>query len=239
MNTFVLKIIAIITMLVDHIGYVFFPNELFFRLIGRIAFPIYAFLLAQGFLYTHNKNKYLKKIGIVALISEIPFNLAFFNKIFYIEYQNVLVLFFIALSSLMLYEKQKSKNKDGYYVLMISSLLTIILKPDYNLKGLLLIYMYYFLSKNKENYKMNKFTTIIITTLFATIEFIEQFIFYNGNINTFFVNTGFIYLGVIIAGLLLAAYNTKLGIKNKIINIIFYLFYPIHILVLYIISTIA
>ena len=58
-NTFTLKWIAIISMLIDHIGLVLFPEEQIFRIIGRLAFPIFAYTLTEGFLHTGNIKKYL------------------------------------------------------------------------------------------------------------------------------------------------------------------------------------
>ena len=238
MNVFALKIIAMITMLVDHIGYIFFPDVMLFRLIGRTAFPIFAFLLSQGFLHTHDKKKYITKIGIAALITEIPFDLTFFDKSFFIEYQNVLVLFFIALTTLTLYEKILKKNKDGYYILILGIITSIISQADYGFLGMVLILAFYFLSKNKDNYKPNSIIIIFSTILFAIAEFSNELIYFNGGVLEFIKSTGFIYLGIIFAGIILSFYNTKLGMKNKIINIIFYTFYPVHIIILYLISNI-
>ncbi len=87
MSTFALKTIALITMLFDHIGYVFgsvawdvFPfNSIYLRLIGRIAFPIFAFSVVNGWKYTKSRSKYFQNLCLFAIISQIPFTLAFYG----------------------------------------------------------------------------------------------------------------------------------------------------------------
>ncbi|MBP3544518.1 MAG: hypothetical protein J6J86_09845, partial [Lachnospiraceae bacterium] len=113
-----LKIIAIITMFIDHIGAAIFENneitmcvmakgehayviwglaDLVLRLIGRIAFPIFCFLLVEGFLHTRDVKKYALRLGAFCLISEIPFNLAFFGQPLYAGHQNVFFTLLIGL----------------------------------------------------------------------------------------------------------------------------------------------
>lgn len=110
-----LKLIALVTMLIDHIGAAVLyrmwavrhamPNEITWigelsieglvrayqitRSVGRVSFPIYCFLLVEGFQRTHNKWKYLKRLTLFALISEIPFDLAFSSTVLEFENQNV------------------------------------------------------------------------------------------------------------------------------------------------------
>ena len=70
-----LKLIAMISMVSDHVGDSFFPDQIWMRIIGRMALPIFAFCTAEGFIHTHDRMKYLRRMGIFALISEIPFDL--------------------------------------------------------------------------------------------------------------------------------------------------------------------
>jgi len=107
----VLKWIALVTMITDHIGasflkYYFAANGRYepfstayevFRDIGRVAFPIYIFLLIEGYTRTRNVSRYLLRMGLFALLSEVPFDLAFYDKAMYLNKQNVFFTLFIGL----------------------------------------------------------------------------------------------------------------------------------------------
>jgi len=69
-----IKLIAVITMMIDHIGFIFFPQYTILRIIGRIAMPLFAFSIARGFFYTNNKGKYFTLMILFAAISQVPFH---------------------------------------------------------------------------------------------------------------------------------------------------------------------
>lgn len=85
-------------MLTDHIGYIFFPTDLTWRYIGRIAFPLYCFLLTEGFFHTRSREKYLLRMAGFAVISEIPFDLALYHMPIYRDYNNVFWTLLIGLA---------------------------------------------------------------------------------------------------------------------------------------------
>ncbi|MBQ7432202.1 MAG: hypothetical protein IJV50_01840 [Lachnospiraceae bacterium] len=89
MNTTRLKALAVVCMLIDHMGDVLFPHLIWMRIIGRLAFPIYCFVLSEGAVYTKNWLAYAGRLLLLALVSEIPFDLAFFGNVWYPGYQNV------------------------------------------------------------------------------------------------------------------------------------------------------
>ena len=89
MNTTRLKALAVVCMLIDHMGAVLFPHLIWMRIIGRLAFPIYCFVLSEGAVYTKNWLAYAGRLLWLALVSEIPFDLAFFGGVWYPGYQNV------------------------------------------------------------------------------------------------------------------------------------------------------
>ena len=79
-NTNFIKLIAIITMTIDHIGYVFFPNIIILRIIGRIAFPLYVYSMMIGYFKTKSLSKYIVRLLLIGIISQIPYSLLF-NRI--------------------------------------------------------------------------------------------------------------------------------------------------------------
>lgn len=72
-----LKLIALLTMTIDHLGYLFFPDQEWMRAVGRLTMPVFGYAIARGFYYTSNKNKYLSRMGILAVVSQIPFMILF------------------------------------------------------------------------------------------------------------------------------------------------------------------
>lgn len=98
LSTFALKIIAMITMVLDHFALIFCSDYrtvyVVLRSIGRISFPIFCFILVEGFFHTSNRLKHAIRLGVFALISEIPYDLMY-GRIFFMEMQNVMFTLFI------------------------------------------------------------------------------------------------------------------------------------------------
>ena len=101
---------------------VIYYADMIMRAIGRISFPIFCFLLIEGFMHTHDVKKYALNLGIFALVSEIPFDLAFAGKPFYLNYQNVFFTLFIGLVMMIFLQKIDEKNASGQYKLAGSQL---------------------------------------------------------------------------------------------------------------------
>lgn len=157
-NSFHLKLIAVITMTIDHIGAVLMPQYGFLRIIGRIAFPIYCFMLVNGFFYTKNIRKYIGRMLIFAVISELFFDWAIFGKIYVKSYQNI---YFTLLTGLIMLECIEFIRKHQFnelklisYVLegiivILACGVAIFIRSDYEFYGILMIYWFYALRFNK------------------------------------------------------------------------------------------
>ncbi|MCO7354049.1 TraX family protein [Riemerella anatipestifer] len=202
-TAFHLKMIAIITMIIDHFGLIFFPQEEIYRIIGRIAFMLFAFLLVEGVEHTKDFKGYLKRLLIWALISEIPFDLAMTGELFNLEKQNV--FFTLFLSAFGIYQVKNSKTRIKKIAVIIATFFVIdLLKADYGTYGLMVIYAFYLMKK---------------------MEFKLIFIQILSSFATFFVNYLQMWSGL--AFLPIVFYNGKQGIKT---GKIFYSFYAVHLL---------
>lgn len=202
---FSLKILAMLTMFIDHIGAVLFPQYIVLRLIGRLAFPIYCFLLATGAIYTKNVEKYSARLLLFALISEIPFDLAFFGRVFDRTHQNVFFTLFLGLLGIMIAKKYPKV----WWMSLFMALVADFLCTDYGATGVLYILLFYFLYDRKI-YQMLSFALMTQISYAGTTQ---------------------MYCLFSIVPMLL--YNGKRG-KN--IKYFFYIFYPLHLLVLYLVA---
>ncbi len=118
MTGFHLKLIALTTMFIDHIGAVFFPQVTLLRVIGRISFPLYAFLIAEGCRYTRNRGRYALGLGVFALISEIPYDLALHPEFLenglwgqnFLFQTNIFYTMFFAVASVHIFEVLRRRS---------------------------------------------------------------------------------------------------------------------------------
>jgi hypothetical protein len=131
-----MQILAMLTMLIDHIGYIFFPGEMAWRYIGRIAFPIYCYALVQGHIHTSSRPKYLQRLFLIALVTQIPYNLALnpagWNVVFTLLLSAIVLVLLDKLPSLWL----------GVPVVVGAVLLMEYYPLDYNAYGLLLVLIF-------------------------------------------------------------------------------------------------
>ncbi|TCK97766.1 TraX protein [Natranaerovirga hydrolytica] len=217
MSSTTLKYIAILSMFIDHIGAILFPEIIGFRIIGRLAFPIFAFLLTEGFIHTKNIKRYTLRLVFFAIISEIPFNMAFYNRLFYMGHLNIFFTLLLGLVSLILFEKYKDKkNLVGSLCVYMVMIIGLLLNVDYSIYGVLMIFVFYYF-----RYEYKKIVIYIgaINTIIALSSF-------SINMNL----QSLIQLFAIVSLAVIALYN---GQKGKQIQYFFYIFYPLHLMILY------
>lgn len=135
MTGFQLKLLSMLAMTADHIGAVFFPEIPLLRWIGRLAMPVLCFFIGEGLRHTRSPRRYLLRLTGFALLSELPFDLAFYGGI---EWGHQNVYFTLALGLLALWAIQ-SRGMEGWLLALTAALAAELLGCDYGMYGVLLI----------------------------------------------------------------------------------------------------
>ena len=225
-------------MIIDHIGAVFFPDITILRLIGRIAFPLYCFLLVDAYIHIKGDKKRIIKYAICllifAIISELPYDLLFHDKMLYLKSQNVLFDLLLGLLFLIAYDHTKDNNAYKFIVVYLFIMLAFCLFLNYSFYGIILIFGLY-LYKTSSN--LNVLVLSIVT--FMTIQFLPALIGYlkepTISFNDFLIKQS-ILVGALVSILPIMNYNGLIGKYNKLIKYFFYLSYPVHIVLFLVIK---
>lgn len=216
-NGAVLKYIAFVSMFIDHFNKAIITPKLnyqqplvfissLFDIIGRIAFPIFAFMIVEGFYKTNSKWKYLRNLLIFAVISEIPYDM-FQSKVFINNRsQNIMWALALGLLTLIIIDKLKVKIKNKYIwifvsviIVAINAILATLLSFDYDYYSIIIIFILY---------------------IFYDKRFVGSLLSYLVIIKEVYAILGFAIINL---------YNGEKGRQNKLFN---YLFYPVHLLIL-------
>ncbi|MBE6031899.1 MAG: conjugal transfer protein TraX [Clostridiales bacterium] len=231
LTSMILHILAMVFMLFDHLWATIVPGNDWMTCVGRIAFPIFAFLIVEGYFHTGNLKKYVLRLLVFALISEIPFNLVMGGRIFYPLHQNVLWTFLIAIGLIYLNEKAKHAKLPrrilrGAATVIIGYFVGVITFVDFYNSGILIVLMFYFLRGRKW---WNLVGQILILAYIC--EEMVGGLSYElaiGDTTFFVARQSFALLALIPIWL----YKGKQGPYNKGLRILYYAFYPAHLLVL-------
>lgn len=212
-----LKIIACTAMLIDHIGATFVPGYAL-RIIGRIAFPIYCFLLAEGVCHTRNPKRYGVRLLIGALLSEIPFDLLFWGRLTW-AHSSVMVTLLLGFGFAM---AQKNVTKLGHKLLLVAPfmLLAELLGTDYGGWGVTMIAMF-LLTRNAKN----RFVLQTILLALLCYEIGGTRIRISGLLV-------FVEMFALAALVPIFCYSGRKVSSSRWIQWGFYLFYPVHLTVL-------
>lgn len=226
MSSFALHIIAMIFMLCDHMWATILDYE-WLTCIGRIAFPIFAFLITEGYIHTSNINKYIKRMVIFAIITEIPFNLMVSASPIYPFHQNVLWTFVISLLTLKYLNFDDVKNSfKSILIILLAIIIATVTMCDYFGAGVMMVVGFYIFRKSKLlQLLMMIYVNMILLQGYSYPIDIAGYTYY-------FPQQGFAILSLIFIWL----YNGKQGYHAKWFKIFCYAFYPLHMLILYILT---
>lgn len=231
-----LKVLAIFFMTLDHMWATIIPGNQWMTYVGRMAFPIFAYQISEGFIHTSNYKDYLKRLFIFALISEIPFNLMVGSSIIYPFHQNVLftlLLGLLTINSLDKFKKNPSfeNSLSAFLAITIYPLIAAFGLTDYGSMGVWTVVMFYICRDFKFSRVFQFLSMILLNIVFIQGRHIPLELF--GRMIEFKVQ-GF----AILALLPIWLYNGEKGSNNSIFKYSIYIFYPAHMLILFIIFSI-
>ena len=225
-SSFGLHILAMVLMLIDHLGHVAFGNGSILRGIGRLSFPIFAFMLVEGYFHTKDIKKYISRLFIFALISEIPFDLMNRGTLT-MGYNNVLWTLLIGLILICISEFIRTHFSDCYYVsipviLYLSYMICPYLHLDYGFAGVWTVLAFYYFRGNKLWNYVGQFICMLV---------LNGFLINSRDIVLFGFDVHLQIFGVL-SLLFIWLYKGKQGYHAKWFKHLNYWFYPVHQLIL-------
>ena len=218
-----LKSIACLTMLLDHIGAVFVPGYYTYyilRILGRIAFPIYCFLLAEGMHYTRNPRKYALRLALGAAASEIPFDLAVYGGLT-LAHQSVMLTLLLGFGALTVWKRLPIWA--GVSVAALLALTAEWLNTDYGAWGVVLIVAFGLL-RERPRWQLALVVTLILLAM--------------DSIGVPFLGGIPIELFALLAFLPICLYSGRKAGWGRGAQLLFYGFYPVHLLLLWLVQQI-
>ena len=219
MSSFALHIWAMLLMLCDHLQLTLLPDLPILRCVGRLAFPLFAFMAVEGYLHTRSLKKYLLRLLMLAVISEIPFDLLVSGSVFDPMHQNVIWTIILGLCCIRAFENISADLKKilSAVVIIASLAAAIIASVDYSSAGVLTLLAFYAFRGNTVRCRLMQLLSLafINLVLLGGIEF------------------AFPYQALAVLSLpIIWLYDGSQGPHNGFIKAANYLFYPAHMLIL-------
>ena len=245
MNAFHLKVIALTTMIIDHLGAVF--PEIFgfgFRVVGRVAFPIYVYLVAEGFRHTKSPKRFLLRLGIFALLSEPAFDVAIRGAEFpwgvdFFNHTNIFYTLFFGGAAIYLFQMVSAKINSWLGkalavlpLLILMWLAESVVTSDYGAYGVAFIFIMYAIQGIKL-----RLAAMAVMCVWQHRTLVRHIIMYLRYDEIILVPGIFIMMipATLIAVVLVAFYN---GERGRSFKWFFYASYPVHLFVLGLLSII-
>ena len=232
-----LHIFAMVFMLMDHMWATVFTNAQWLTQFGRLAYPIFAFMIVEGYSHTKNLKKYVLRLFAFALISEIPFNLMAGNSLTYYVHQNVLFTFLIGIGLIHINELAR-KNGKLWLTALTMALTTVVglvfgfvTFVDYNAAGILTVLMFYFFRGRKWWCYIGQ----LVGLYYINVELLQGLYF---EVELFGHSFEIVQQGLAMLSLaFIWLYRGRQGKKSKAFQYFCYAFYPAHMLILWFIAT--
>ena len=209
-----LKVLACVTMLIDHLGAALYPGDVY-RIIGRLAFPIYCFLVSEGIAHTHDAYRYCFRMLLGAFLAELPFDLLFYDRLTW-QHQNVMITLLIGAEMLIWAKKQGTIAVP----LIVCFFIAEFCRSDYGGWGVMLIALFYLTTDRPGDWLLR---LLGMTAIFLAME--------SGRIP---VGDRWIPIQIfgVFALIPIWCYSGKKRSHDRLVQTIFYLFYPVHLTIL-------
>lgn len=231
-----LRSLAMVLMLIDHIGHTLYPDQMWIRYIGRLAFPIFAFLISQGYRHTKNLPNYLFRLLLLALVSDWSFQFMSHQNWNYHPFQNVIWTFLISLVTIWAIDQLKPRLSQPYsylaalLIFLLAYGLAFVLGTDYHGLGVATVLgFYYFPGKGKQLLTMVLVHIILANAHHLYVITPETFPLYWDHYGwKLFSPQYYAILSLPIIWL----YSGKAGYQSTFLKTFNYLFYPLHMVVI-------
>jgi hypothetical protein len=234
-NRDALKILAMAFMLLDHMWATVIPGNQWMTFVGRMAFPIFAFQIAEGFVYTSDFSKYAKRLLVFAIVAEVPFNLFYSSSLLYPFHQNVLftlLLGLLAIRFLDNFAKERTPKNGALAVIVLlgTTLAASLGMTDYGATGVWTVVLFYLTKDRPYSWLLQLAGMYLLNVQFFSGMYIPVELF--GKVYEF-QTQGFAILSLIPIHL----YNGKKGSGSKVLQYGMYVFYPLHMFILYLVHS--
>ena len=228
----VLHIIAMTLMLMDHLWATLLPAKEWLTCAGRVAFPIFAFMAVEGYFHTRSFKKYILRMLLFAVLSEIPFYLMYGGTWFYPVHQNVLWTFLLSLLGVWLMEQVRKKGKTWMYLLvcvlvvLAGLVLGTLCMVDYYGAGVLTVFVFYFLHGRKWWCFLGQLAALY----WLNVELLGGLMY---PVQLFGMEFELCQQGLALLALIpIWLYRGRQGYHSKPFQYLCYAFYPVHMLLL-------
>ena len=226
-----LHILAMALMLCDHMWATVIPGNEWLTCIGRLAFPIFAFLLVEGYFHTRSRKRYALRLLVAAVISEIPFNLMLGSTVFFPIHQNVIWTFLIGFGMMQLNELAKTKSIGVRVLVAIGTCLLGLVAGfaamvDYYGAGVLMVLAFYFFRGKKWWHYLGQFAALFYLNVEMLTGLGYELSLFGESF--FLPQQAFALLALIPIWL----YRGRQGPHSKPLQFLYYSFYPLHLLIL-------
>lgn len=227
-----LHMMAMAFMLCDHLWGTVVPGNEWLTFIGRLAFPIFAFMIVEGYFHTKNLKKYVLRLFLFAMISEIPFNLAMGSSVIYPVHQNVLWSFLISIGFIHWNERTKRSNKlwkrilIGLLSLLLGAATGLLTMVDFYHAGILTVLAFYFFRQRKWWSYLGQFLSL----WYINVELLGGLVY---EFSLFGLDFSIHQQGLALLALIpIWMYRGRQGYHSKALQYAYYIFYPLHLLLL-------